>query len=50
MMELRTVTARLVTRFDMSLASGEDGHRIMHETTDHFTVDTGHLDINFKEI
>jgi tryprostatin B 6-hydroxylase len=50
MMELRTVTARLVTRFDLSLASGEDGHRIMYETTDHFTVDPGHLDINFKEI
>ena len=49
MMELRTVTARLVTRFDLSLAPGEDGHRIFHETKDHFTVDPGHLDITFKE-
>lgn len=50
MMELRTVTARLITKFDVSLAPGEDGHRIMYETKDHFTVDPGSLDMVFKEI
>lgn len=50
MMELRTVTARLISRFDLSLAPGEDGKRLIYDTTDHFTVDTGHLDIVFKEI
>lgn len=50
MMELRTVTARLITKFDVSLAPGEDGHRIMCETKDHFTVDPGSLDLVFKEI
>ena len=48
--ELRTVTARLINRFDVSLAPGEDGKRIIWETIDHFTVDPGHLDICFKEI
>ena len=50
MMELRTVTTRLVTRFDMSLAPGEDGKRLMLQTKDHFTVEPGGLDIVFKEI
>lgn len=50
MMELRVVTTRLVTRFDLSLAPGEDGKRIMFDTRDHFTVDPGGLDIVFKEI
>lgn len=50
MMELRTVTAKLVTRFDISLAPGEDGKRLMYHTKDHFTVDPGGVDIIFKEI
>ena len=50
MMELRTVTAKLVTKFDMSLAPGEDGSRLWYKTRDHFTVDPGSLDIVFKEV
>lgn len=50
MMELRTVTARIISKFDLKLADGEDGHRLMYETKDHFTVDPGHLDIVFTEI
>ena len=49
LIELRTVTARLIKRFDLSLAPGEDGSRIKSDTIDHFTVDPGHLDIVFKE-
>lgn len=48
--ELRTLTTRIVLKFDMALAPGEDGKRIMYETKDHFTVDLGQLDITFKEI
>ena len=50
LMELRTVTARLVNRFDVSLAPGEDGQRLMYKTKDHFTTDPGSLDLVFKEI
>ena len=50
MMELRVVTAKLVTKFDLSLAPGEDGKRIMYKTKDHFTVDPGDLEIIFKEV
>ena len=49
-MELRTVTARLINKFDLSLAPGEDGKRITWESIDHFTIDPGHCDIIFKEI
>ncbi|KAK3712159.1 hypothetical protein LTR37_009250 [Vermiconidia calcicola] len=49
LVELRTVTARLVNRFDLSLAPGEDGSRLMYKTKDHFTVDPGHTDVVFKE-
>lgn len=49
-MELRTVTARLVTKFDLSLAPGEDGKRLLYSTRDHFTVDPGHVEVVFKEI
>ena len=37
MTELRTLTTRIVLKFDMELAPGEDGKRIMYETKDHFT-------------
>lgn len=43
MTELRTVTSRLVTKFDMSLAPGEDGSRLLYQTRDHFTVDPGEI-------
>ena len=50
MIELRTVTTKLVLRFDVSLASGEDGTRLLYKTKDHFTVDSGQLDLVFKEV
>ena len=50
MMELRTVTTRLVNRFDISLAPNEDGTRLIDETIDHFTVALGQLDLVLKEL
>lgn len=48
-MELRTVVARLVTRFDISFAEGEDGRRLLEDTRDVFTLDLGELDLMFEE-
>lgn len=48
--ELRTTTAKLVLNFDMQLARGEDGKRLMYESRDHFTMDPGALDIRFTAV
>lgn len=50
LMELRTVTTRLVNKFDFNLAPDEDGKRTLYEAKDHFTVDPGHLDLVFTGI
>ena len=50
MMELRTVTTRLVNRFDFRLAPGEDGKRLLYATKDHFTVDPGDVDTVSTEL
>ncbi|KAK5134636.1 hypothetical protein LTR08_006292 [Meristemomyces frigidus] len=49
LIELRTLTARLILEFDVKLAPGEDGHRLLYETLDHFTVDLGGLDLVFTQ-
>lgn len=49
LIELRTLTARLVLAYDMKLAPGEDGNRLLYKTLDHFTVDPGDLDIVFTK-
>ena len=46
-MQIRTLTARILLEFDVKLAPGEDGRRILRETKDHFTVDVGALDLEF---
>jgi len=48
-MELRTLTTRLVLDYDMSLAPGEDGKRLLFNTLDHFTMDLGDLDLVFTK-
>lgn len=50
MMEMRVVTAKLVQRFDVALAPGEDGTKILYQTKDHFTVDLGDLNLVFTEL
>lgn len=47
MMEMRLVTAHVLTRFDVSLAPGEDGYRLLNESHDHFTVTLAPLDLVF---
>lgn len=49
LMELRTLTARLVLTYDLKLAPQEDGMRLMQKTKDHFTVDLGDLEVCFTE-
>lgn len=36
-MEIRTLTALLISSFDIVLAPGEDGHALLH-SVDHFTI------------
>lgn len=47
LMELRTLTARLVTLFDVALAPGEDGKLLLEKSTDHFTVGLQPLNLVF---
>lgn len=49
MMELRLLTAQLVTTFDVSFAPGEDGSRLLEKTMDHFTLGMGQLDLIMKK-
>jgi cytochrome P450 len=46
-MQIRTLTARILLKFDVGFAPGEDGSRILTQTKDHFTVDPGQLDLVF---
>ncbi|EME46239.1 hypothetical protein DOTSEDRAFT_148279 [Dothistroma septosporum NZE10] len=46
-MELRTLTSQLLLKYDVALAPGEDGTRILTKTKDHFTVSVGQLDLFF---
>lgn len=48
-MELRTLTTKLVKKFDLKLADHEDGERLLKQTKDHFTVDLGDLEVCFWE-
>ena len=48
MTEMRTLSALLVLNYDVSLAEGEDGTRLLTKTKDHFTLGLGKLDLVFK--
>ncbi|QIX01788.1 hypothetical protein AMS68_007305 [Peltaster fructicola] len=50
LMQLRTITAQILLKYDVSLAYGEDGHRLLYETKDHFTVALGACDVVFKAV
>ena len=45
MMEMRTVTANMVRRFEIQFADGEDGSAMEKETADCFTLCVGTLDV-----
>ena len=49
LMELRTVISLLISRFDVSLAPGEDGSALLNDTKDTFTVRLGDLRLVFAE-
>lgn len=46
-MELRTLTAQLIMKYDIAFAPGENGERLLTQTRDHFTLTLGQLDLVF---
>ncbi|KAK3715124.1 hypothetical protein LTR37_007334 [Vermiconidia calcicola] len=46
-MEMRTLTAQLLLAYDVALAPGEDGTRLLYKTRDHFTLGLESLDLVF---
>jgi tryprostatin B 6-hydroxylase len=48
-MEIRGLTARLLTEFDVSLAPGEDGWKLINEAKDHFTLSLQPFNLSFKK-
>ncbi|KIX00842.1 uncharacterized protein Z518_09907 [Rhinocladiella mackenziei CBS 650.93] len=46
-MEIRLLTAQLVRRFDVSLAPGETGQKLLGESKDHFTMGLGECFMTF---
>ncbi|KAF2501920.1 putative P450 monooxygenase [Lophium mytilinum] len=46
--EVRTVTAKLITKFDVSFAPGEDGSTLLEESKDIFTTELGDMFLCFK--
>lgn len=48
-MEMRTVVPLLISRFDVRLALGEDGSRLLNESRDAFTMRMEELRVVFDE-
>ena len=42
------VIATLITKFDISLAPGEDGRSLLEDSKDQFTLKLGHLYLVFR--
>lgn len=49
LMEVRAVTARLVSKFDISFGPGEDGSTLLNETHDCFTLHLAPLNLQFED-
>ena len=49
-MELRTLTAELILKYDVAFAPGEDGSKLLNESIDHFTMTLGKLDLVFTPV
>ena len=47
---MRTLATQLLLTYDVALAPGEDGHRVLYETKDHFTLGLGRLDLVFSPV
>jgi tryprostatin B 6-hydroxylase len=48
-MELRVVTARIVTQFDIAFAPGKDGTDLFQKTKDVFTLEVAPLRMVFSQ-
>ncbi|KAI9725117.1 MAG: hypothetical protein M1828_003459 [Chrysothrix sp. TS-e1954] len=49
LLELRTITTKIITKFDVALAPGEDGSRLLYKTKDHFTLGLADLNLMFEK-
>lgn len=49
MLEIRMTVAKVLSSFDVELAPGEDGHELLYNTRDHFTLGLGALRLCFQE-
>ncbi|CZR61640.1 related to pisatin demethylase cytochrome P450 [Phialocephala subalpina] len=47
LMELRTVTALLITKFNVSFAPGENGSNLLEKSEDYFTIGLADLNLQF---
>ncbi|KAK5082012.1 hypothetical protein LTR05_007154 [Lithohypha guttulata] len=47
-MEIRTITSQIIDQFDVSLAPGEDGRKLVEEAVDHFTLGLKPLMLEFR--
>lgn len=47
-MEIRTITSQIIDQFEVSLAPNEDGHKLLMESVDHFTLGLQPLMLQFK--
>lgn len=45
---MRTVTAKIIKKFDVSFAPGEDGSALMNESKDIFTTELADMYLSFK--
>jgi hypothetical protein len=45
--EMRTLATQLLLSYDVALAPGEDGHKLLYETRDHFTLGLADLNLVF---
>ena len=50
MMETRTLTAIILQKYEVELASDEDGSRLLHEPLDHFTMTLAPAELVFTKM
>ena len=48
LIEIRTVVAHLISKFDINLAADEDGQSLLQESEDNFTLALGSLKVVFE--
>jgi cytochrome P450 family 628 len=46
-MEIRSVAANILTKFDVAFAPGEDGTALLNDTLDTFTMELAPLNLKF---